>query len=337
MTRRPTHRPTRHRRALAALALTVATVTVTACGTDGTVGSPAIEVKPPWPAGARVVTEPLDTPAEQNCEDPTAQSLPPAGALPAPGDMPSGSTMARIRAKGMLTVGVDQNTFNFGYREPDTGEIVGFDIDMARAIANAIFGDPNKVRLRAITSSQRIPVLENGDVDIVIRTMSITCERLEKVDFSSVYYEAGQRVLVKKHSGHTGMESLGDKRVCAAEGSTSLRNIAAAPSKPVPVQVQNWTDCLVLLQQHQVDAVSTDDTILAGLVAQDPTTMVVGDPIYTEPYGMAIPKGESDFVRFVNGVIEQTRTSGAWVRSYDHWMKPLLDVPAQPPVARYRS
>lgn len=324
---------TRRRLVVAALVL----ATVTGCGSGEAVGPREISAEPPWPAGARVVTEPLEAPAGQDCGDPTAQSRRPDGALPAPGDMPAASTMARIQAAGLLTVGVDQNTFNFGYREPDTGEIVGFDIDMAHAIAEAIFGDPKKVKLRAITSAQRTEVLRNGDVDIVIRTMSITCDRLKDVDFSSVYYEAGQRVLVKKESDHTGIDSLGGKKVCATEGSTSLRNIAAAPSKPIPVQVRNWTDCLVLLQQHQVDAVSTDDTILAGLVAQDPTTHVVGEPFYTEPYGMAIPKGEPDFVRFVNGVIEQTRTNGDWVRSYDRWMKPLLNVAAQPPVARYQS
>ncbi|GAB3468136.1 glutamate ABC transporter substrate-binding protein [Actinophytocola sediminis] len=327
-----THRPVR--RLLVAVAVVA---TVAGCGGGDPVGRSEVSAAAPRPAGASELTEPPAAQEQVDCGDPTAQSPRPPAELPTPGQMPGGTTMARIQADGKLDVGVDQNTFNFGYREPDTGEIVGFDIDMARAIAQAIFGDPDAVRLRAITSAQRIPVLQEGEVDIVIRTMSITCERLEEVAFSSVYYEAGQRVLVKKESGYTGIESLGGKKVCATEGSTSLRNIAAAASKPVPVQVQNWTDCLVLLQQNQVDAVSTDDTILAGLAAQDPSTHVVGDPIYTEPYGMAMPKGQNDFVRFVNGVIEQTRTDGRWARSYATWMAPLLGASAGPPAARYPS
>jgi polar amino acid transport system substrate-binding protein len=321
------------------LIATLAAATILAgCGAGGPVAPPEVTGAPPMPAGASELTEPPEeAPAQPNCGDPTTRSYRPTGPLPPPGRMPAGSTMARIEQNGKLVVGVDQNTYNFGYRDPVSGDIVGFDIDMARAIAQAIFGDPNAVQLRAITSAQRIPMLKEGKVDIVIRTMSITCDRLVDVDFSSVYYQAGQRVLVKKDSGHTGIESLGGKKVCATEGSTSLRNIATAASRPVPVQVRNWTDCLVLLQQNQIDAVSTDDTILAGLVAQDPSLLVVGDPIHTEPYGMAMPKGQEDFVRFVNGVVERLRTDGRWTRSYDRWMAPLLDSPASPPVARYRD
>jgi polar amino acid transport system substrate-binding protein len=309
--------------------------------TAGCAGEPVppreVSAVAPSPAGAAELTEPPKAPKKPDCGDPTAQSLRPPAQLPPPGKMPAGTTMARIQARGRLVVGVDQNTYNFGYREPSTGEIVGFDIDMARAIAKAIFGDEEAVQLRAITSGQRIDVLKKGEVDIVIRTMSITCERLDDVDFSSVYYQAGQRVLVKLNSGYTGLESLGDRKVCATDGSTSLRNIANAESRPIAVQVPNWTDCLVMLQQNQVDAVSTDDTILAGLAAQDPSTHVVGQPTHTEPYGMAMPKGHEDFVRFVNGVIEQVRTDGRWVKSYRKWMEPLLKQPAVPPVARYRS
>jgi polar amino acid transport system substrate-binding protein len=193
------------------------------------------------------------------------------------------------------------------------------------------------VQLRVITSAQRIPVLQEQEVDIVIRTMTVNCERLADVDFSSVYYESGQKVLVRKGSGYTGMSSLGGKKVCATEGSTSLRNIASDPAKPIPVQVPNWTDCLVMLQQNQVDAISTDDTILAGFAAQDPYTEVVGEPIHREPYGMAMRKGQPDFVRFVNGVIQQLRTDGRWKDSYDRWMSGLLGPTAGPPQAKYRD
>ena len=319
------------------VAAVAAVALLAGCGAGEPLTPPEATPAPPMPAGVTELTEPPEAPAQQNCGDPTAHSFRPRGPLPPPGQMPAGSTMARIQAAGKLIVGVDQNTYNFGYRDPVSGEIVGFDIDMARAIAQAIFGDPNAVQLRAITSAQRIPMLKDREVHIVIRTMSITCDRLVDVDFSSVYYQAGQRVLVKKDSGYTGIESLGGKKVCATEGSTSLRNIATAVSRPVPVQVRNWTDCLVLLQQNQVEAVSTDDTILAGFVAQDPTVHVVGEPLHTEPYGMAMPKGQEDFVRFVNGVIERLRVDGRWVRSYNTWMAPLLDSPATPPAARYRD
>jgi polar amino acid transport system substrate-binding protein len=308
---------------------------VTACGTDEAVVPERAKADVPRPAGATELTDPPESSVDTSCGDPTASLRP--GALPAPNALPAGSTMAEIRAKGKLVVGVDQNTFRFGFRDPFTGNVEGFDIDMAKEITKAIFGTDSALQLRILTSAQRIPALKEGQVDIVIRTMTINCERLKDVDFSSVYYLSGQKVLVKKTSEITGIDTLGGKKVCATEGSTSLARIAAAASKPVPVQVPNWTDCLVMLQQNQVDAISTDDTILGGLSAQDPFTKVVGAPIGAEPYGMAMPKGNEDFVRFVNAVIQRMRTDGTWRATYDRWLADLLGRAPTPPAATYRD
>jgi polar amino acid transport system substrate-binding protein len=320
---------------IAAAVLGVLLFLVTACGADETVSPGRAKAEVPRPAGAAELTEPTSEPAAPDCGDPTASLRP--GALPAPNALPAGSTMARIRAKGKLVVGVDQNTYRFGFRNPFTGNVEGFDIDMAKAITEAIFGTPDALQLRILTSQQRIPALKEGQVDIVIRTMTINCERLKDVDFSSVYYLAGQRVLVKKASGIDGIDALGGKRVCATEGSTSLTNIAAASSRPVPVQVSDWTDCLVMLQQNQIEAISTDDTILAGLSAQDPFTEVVGAPIDDEPYGMAVAKGRTDFVRFVNAVLARMRTDGTWAAAYNRWLADLLGPAPAPPAAKYRD
>ncbi|MER5262612.1 transporter substrate-binding domain-containing protein [Actinosynnema sp. NPDC002837] len=292
-------------------------------------GSPV----PPRPAEAVELTEPPSTadvpPA--SC-DPTA-SLRPTGPLPPPGQMPAGSTMAQIQARGRLVVGADQNSYLMGFRNPFSGELEGFDVDLAREVARAIFGDPGAIQFTVLTSEQRIPTLERHEVDIVVRTMTTTCERWQKVNFSTVYLQAGQRVLVPSNSDATGIESLGGKRVCATKGSSSLANVAAAASRPVPVSVTHWTDCLVMLQQGQVDAISTDDTILAGFAAQDPYTKVVGPQFAAEPYGMAIPKADEDFVRFVNALLERLRADGTWARIHQRW---LGDPPA-PPVAVYRD
>ncbi|TNC18822.1 glutamate ABC transporter substrate-binding protein [Amycolatopsis alkalitolerans] len=258
--------------------------------------------------------------------------------MPRPGQMPAGSTMAKIVQRGKLVVGVDQNTLDMGFRDPFTGRIQGFDVDMARAVARALFGDPDAIQLRALTSAQRIPALQHGDVDIVVRTMTITCERKTQVAFSSVYYRAQQRILVKKNSGIQGPEQLAGKRVCATEGSTSLTTVQALPQKTAAIAVADWTDCLVLLQQGQADAVSTDDVILAGMAAQDRYTEVVGPSLHAEPYGIAVPKGDVDLVRFVNGVLEQVRGSGEWAESYRHWLFGLLPGPVPaPPEPRYEE
>ncbi|HVV13415.1 glutamate ABC transporter substrate-binding protein [Amycolatopsis sp.] len=317
-------------------ALVFAALVLTGCSTVSLTTIPTVPAQVPAPGGAAAATAP-GAPAAQNCGDLLA-SYRPLDPMPGPGQMPAGSTMAKIVQRGKLIVGVDQNTLNMGFRDPFTGQIQGFDIDMARAIAQALFGDPDAIQLHALTSDQRIPALQHGDVDLVVRTMTITCDRIKQVNFSSVYYEAQQRILVRKNSGITGSEQLGGKKVCATKGSTSLAPIQALPSKPATVAVADWTDCLVMLQQGQVDAVSTDDVILAGMAAQDRYTEVVGGSLGPQPYGIAIPLQNVDLVRFVNGVLDRVRTNGTWTASYEKWLGGLLPgaTPA-PPVPRYRS
>ncbi|HEX6345547.1 glutamate ABC transporter substrate-binding protein [Umezawaea sp.] len=313
------------------LLLSAACAPVPSSAPDITVGSAGA----PTPGDAAEVGGPPSSAAAVPPCDATA-SLRPSGPLPQPGAMPPGSTMERIAARGRLIAGVDQNTYLMGFRNPESGAIEGFDVDMAREVAKAVFGDPNRIQFKVLTSDQRIPALEQGEVDVVVRTMTINCERAQKVAFSSVYYQAGQRVLAARGSGITGPDSLGGRKVCATKGSSSLANVANIASKPVVVAVANWTDCLVMLQQGQVDAVSTDDTILAGLAAQDPYTEMVGPQFTQEPYGMGIPKANEDFVRFVNGVLERIRSDGTWAGIHQRWLG-ALDRGAAPPAAKYRD
>jgi polar amino acid transport system substrate-binding protein len=255
--------------------------------------------------------------------NPKASSLRPAG----PPQVSSGSFMAKIRARGFLIAGVDQSTYHFGFLNPLDGQIEGFDIDMIRAVAQAIFGNPDKVQFKAISDEQREPDVLSGAVDIVAHTMTITCARLQQVDFSSVYFDAAQRVLVLKNSTAPSLAALRGQKVCATTGSDSLNVIRAA--RAIPVGVPYWTDCLVRLQQGDVAAISTDDSILAGLAAQDPWTKLIGPRLTDEPYGLAISRQHPDFVRFVNAVLAQLRTNGQWAKSYARWVG--TPVPAPPP------
>jgi len=255
--------------------------------------------------------------------NPKASSLRPSG-LP---QVAPGSFMAKIRARGFLIAGVDQSTYHFGFLNPLDGQLEGFDIDMIRAVAQAIFGHPDRVQFKAISDAQRVPDVVSGAVDIVAHTMTVTCARLQVVDFSSVYFDAAQRVLVLKNSTAPSLAGLGGQKVCATTGSDSLGVIAAA--RAIPVAVPYWTDCLVLLQQGDVAAISTDDSILTGLAAQDPWTKLIGPRLTDEPYGLAISRQHPDFVRFVNAVLAQLRTNGRWAASYAHWIG--TPVPAPPP------
>jgi polar amino acid transport system substrate-binding protein len=292
-----------------------------------TLGAVAAAAAPGTPAQPSAVRAPgvVRGAAADSC-DPKASSLRPSG----PPQVTPGSFMAKIRARGYLIAGVDQSTYHFGFLNPLSGQIEGFDIDMIQAVAKAIFGTPGKVQYKAISDEDRIPDVMHGTVDIVAHTMTINCERLAKIDFSSVYFDAAQRVLVLNDSGATSLDSLHGQKVCATLGSNSLDRISA--HKAIPVAVPYWTDCLVKLQQGDVAAISTDDTILDGLAAQDPWTKLIGPRLTDEPYGLAISKQHPEFVRFVNAVLQQLRTDGQWAASYRRWIG--APVP-EPPAAQY--
>jgi polar amino acid transport system substrate-binding protein len=241
--------------------------------------------------------------------------------------------METIRARGYVIAGVSLNTYHLGYLNPSDGDVEGFDIDMLHAIAAAIFGNPDKIRFVAMTNTQRIPAVESGRVDIVAHTMTITCARWRQVDFSTVYFDAGLRVLVPSNSTVQGLFALSGQKVCTTAGSTSLATIPAMADL-IPVVEPYATDCLVQLQQGDVAGISTDDSILAGLKAQDPYTKIVGPRIVDVPYGLAISKQHPDFVRFANAVLARLRADGQWAASYRHWIG--SPVPPPPP-ARYRG
>jgi polar amino acid transport system substrate-binding protein len=291
----------------------------------------------PAPVGAVDNPAPPSTSAAPAPKCDPTQSLRPLSPMPPPGQMPGGSTMQKIKQRGKLIAGVDQNTFLFGFRNPTTNALEGFDIDRVREIAKAIFGDQNKVQFKVVTSAGRIDALKKGQVDVVVRTMTATCQRWQDINFSAIYYVAGQRLLVDKASKVTSLDQLGGKKVCAAKGSTSIKTITDHPADPIPVGVDNWSDCLIMLQQGQVDAMSTDDVILSGMVAQDPNVKMSGPRFTQEPYGIGIPKQNEDMVAFVNGVLEQSVASGAWSKSYDRWLGRTGEPRPTPPTPKYKN
>lgn len=272
------------------------------------------ELAAPRPAAA----EPVE------CDDLTSSYEPARDALDG-----EGPTLDEIRERGVLRVGVSADTLLMGSRDPISGQIEGFDIDMLHHVADAIFGDPDALQFRVITSGQRIEVLENHEVDVVARAFSITCERWEQVAFSAEYFHAGQKVLVTRASSATGIEDLAGQRVCAPDETTTLDRLAEYPDiEAVPAPTH--TRCLVLFQQGKVDAITGDDTILAGFAAQDPYAKVVGDAISDEPYGIGVAADQVDLVRFVNAVLDEVKADGRWKASYGTWLGALGKAPRPP-------
>jgi polar amino acid transport system substrate-binding protein len=316
-------------------ALAVLAILVTAGCSGGGVYAATPVPAPPAAPSSTPAPSPSATTAPAACANPVA-SFAPSGANPAPGaPMPAGSSMEKIQKRGRLIAGVAADTLLLGSLNPVDGQIEGFDIDMLHAVSQALFNDPNRIEYRVITTAQRLPVLQDGSVDIVARAMTITCARWQKIDFSTEYYEAGQKVLVAKGSPVKAMEDLKGQRVCASNGSTSLDKLRTFPGL-IPVGSDTNAGCLVLFQQGKVAAITGDDTILAGLAAQDPYAMVVKAPAFTsEPYGLGISQKNPDFVKFVNGVLAQIRTNGQWKADYDTWLKGALGPAPAPPAAVY--
>ncbi len=324
---------------------------VAVAGCSGDVRLPAPIAAPP--TSARPSTASPTTVADTSgCIDDSTnsaynatRSYAPTGPLPTPGAMPAGSSMAAIATRGRLVVGVSADTLLFGSRNSETGQIEGFDVDMLKAVAAAIFGKDaagTDIEYRVITYAQRLPELQSNDVDLVAHTMTINCPRWQLIAFSSEYFAAGQKVLVKMGSEFTSVGDLVAKQatVCAPNGSTNLVELQKAQYKGIKLITRDdITDCLVAMQEGTADAASGDDTVLAGFAKQDPNTKVVGPQFTSEPYGIGANKDKVDLVQFVNAVIEQMRTDGEWKALYQKWLVPTLaptveKIPA-PPAAVY--
>lgn len=289
-------------------------------------------VPSPPPSAGPLPPSPQSAP---RCGNPLA-SYAPLDPMPSPNDMPVGSTMARIHARGRLIAGVSADTYMLGSRDPINGRIEGFDIDMVKMIAQAIFGDPHAYELRVIDASQRLSVLESHQVDIVARAMTIDCRRWQYVAFSTEYYRAGQKLLIRRGEKITGIHDLAGRRVCAPRGTSSIVTLARLAPKAIIVPADTHTGCLVLFERQQVDAITGDDTVLAGLAAQDPYAVVLQHKAFTvEPYGIGIPSDDVDMVRFVNAALERMRTDGRWTASYNRWLAPALGPAPAPPQPVY--
>jgi putative glutamine transport system substrate-binding protein len=264
-------------------------------------------------AGCGTKTEP---PATQGAS-PATPATPNAEAPKATGS----KTLEDIQKRGKLVVGVKFDTKLFGLKDPGSGKVEGFDIDMAKALAKKILGDETKLELKEVTSKTRIPLLKNGDIDMIIATMTITEERKQEVEFSDVYFKAGQSLLVKKGSPITGVADVKKGvKVLAVKGSTSTDNIRKKSPEATVLEFENYQDAFTALKAGQGDALTTDNAILYGMVKQDPNYQVVGGTFTDEPYGMAIRKGDTGYVTYVNDFLKAMKASGDYDKMYELWI-----------------
>ncbi|EJL32752.1 transporter substrate-binding domain-containing protein [Brevibacillus sp. BC25] len=230
-------------------------------------------------------------------------------------------TLAKIKERDKFVVGVKYDLNLFGLKDPATGNVEGFDIDIAKAIAKKVLGDENKIELKEVTSKTRIPMLKNGEIDAIIATMTITEDRKKEVDFSDVYFLAGQSFLVKKDTSINGLKDLQKgMKIVTAKGSTSAKNIRASAPDVEVLEFENYAEAFTALKAGQGDALTTDNALLYGMAKQDPNYRVTEETFTEEPYGIAISKGDAEFVKTVNDVLKEMKENGEYDKIYEKWI-----------------
>jgi len=248
----------------------------------------------------------------------------------------AGTTMAKLADRGSITIGTKFDQPLFGLRGP-SGEPEGFDVEIGKIIAAKLGIAPEDITWTETVSANREPFIQDGKVDIVVATYTINDERKQVVDFAGPYFQAGQTILVKEdNSDINGPDDLAGKTVCSVEGSTPAANIEEQYPEAKLELTDAYSNCLEPLRNDQVDAITTDNVILAGFVDQNEGEFkLVGEPFTEEPYGVGLKKGDDEFRAFINDVLEESYEDGSWEKAWEDTAGVVLETPEPPAVDRY--
>ncbi|GGX26997.1 glutamate ABC transporter substrate-binding protein [Streptomyces lomondensis] len=217
-----------------------------------------------------------------------------------------------------IKIGIKYDQPGLGLKEPD-GSFSGFDVDVATYVAKELGYEPNQIEWVETKSADRENALSRGDVKMIAATYSITDERKQKVDFAGPYLLAHQDLLVKKDSDITKATDLNEKKLCSVAGSTSAQNVKDdfAPKAQLD-QRGGYSECLAALQSGGVDALTTDDSILAGYAAQEQYKgqfKLAGLKLSNENYGIGVKKGDKATLDKINAALEKMVSDGSWEKA----------------------
>jgi glutamate transport system substrate-binding protein len=249
-----------------------------------------------------------------------------------------GTTMARLKEAGTVTVGTKFDQPLFGLKNLE-GKPEGFDVEIAKLIAGEMGIAADKVNFIESVSANREPFIQQDKVDFVVATYTINDKRKEVVDFAGPYYEAGQDIMVAKGNpeGIAGPDDLAGKKVCSVTGSTPAENIRTNYPDAQLTEFDVYSKCAEALKNKQVQAVTTDNVILLGLISQDPEAFeLVGKPFTKEPYGIGVKKGDTAFRNFINDTLEKIEQDGRWKAAWEATAgKVATETPTPPTIDRY--
>jgi glutamate transport system substrate-binding protein len=252
----------------------------------------------------------------------------------------AGTTMARLNEAGAITVGTKIDQPGFGLLNPQTNTPEGFDVEIAKIIAAKLGIEEDNITWTETVSANREPFIQNGQVDIVVATYTINDTRKQVVDFAGPYYEAGQDIMVAKGNPENieGPDDLAGKTVCSVEGSTPAQNIRDNYPQAQLTTYDVYSKCADDLKNGNVQAVTTDNVILTGLVAGSPDDFeLVGNPFTEEPYGIGLKLGDTEFRNFINDVLEEAFEDGSYAEAWDRTAGEITgtEAPEPPQVDRY--
>jgi glutamate transport system substrate-binding protein len=237
---------------------------------------------------------------------------------------------------GKLTIGISFDQPGIGLKNGDS--ISGFDADTATYIAKALGVPPENITWKEAKGDERQRLLATGEADMIVSTFTITEERKQQVDFAGPYFVAHQDLLVRRNEEDiTGPESLTGKTLCSVPGTTSTDTIRTRYGNTVTLkELPRYSDCVTALAAGDVDAVTTDDVILAGYAAEPQyqgKLKVIGKGFSDERYGIGIKKGDTAMVQKVDAALQQYIADGSWKRSLDSTVRPSgYSIPSPPTV-----
>jgi len=233
----------------------------------------------------------------------------------------SGKEAKSLKDMDKIVVGVGSDAFPFGYVDTADNQTKGFDLDIAAAVVKEILGADNKIEYKDVNGKTRIPMLKNGDIDLIVRTMTITEERKKEVDFSDPYFSAGQSLLVPENSTITGIQDLKDKKVIAVKGTRDGKTIEEKAPGAIVSEYENLGEAFTALSTGKGEVLTTDNAILMGLALENPGYKLVGGVIEDQPWGIAVRKGDKEMLDAVNAAIKKLKDSGEYAKIYEKWLK----------------
>ncbi len=252
----------------------------------------------------------------------TAATVAPATVAPAttPAGAKLPATAEKIKAKGKVTIGVKFDVPFMGLQNAVTNDVSGFDTEIGKLVAKAIFGtDKGKIEWVEAISRNREPFIQEGKVDLVISTYTINDARKKLVDFAGPYVSAKQDILIYKIDADTikTVADLNGRKVCSVQGSTSLNNLRAQAPKADVVAFNTYSECVEALKDGRVVAVTTDDLILISFAKKFPAFQLVGKPFSDEPYGIGLKRCDNEMRNWINDLIEKSVANGDYKKAWD--------------------